>query len=71
MKESDASKVSRSCEIKFPYDHGFVVQIEVHSKLTAENLSGRAEHMISGKTKRFYSLEELLDFIRSNLDPVV
>jgi hypothetical protein len=41
----------------------FVVYFRVNSDVTEGRLAGRVEHIVSGQTTHFSSLEELLAFI--------
>lgn len=50
----------------FPVDRSFVVQIEAQFEFNKGQFSGRIEHVVTGKSTRFHSLQELLDFIESN-----
>jgi len=45
-------------------DRAFVVQLSAASDLRRRRLSGRIEHVVSGTSAHFRSLEQLLGFIR-------
>jgi hypothetical protein len=47
----------------------FVVQLREGTALTPEQLTGRAEHLVSGQARHFASLAELLAFIEQVLSP--
>jgi hypothetical protein len=47
-----------------PADRAFVVQLSAASDLAQRRLSGRIEHVVSGTSAHFRSLEQLLGFIR-------
>ena len=46
-----------------PTDRAFVVQLSAASDLQRRRLSGRIEHVVSGTSTHFRSLEQLLEFI--------
>ncbi len=46
-----------------PHDRAFVVQFHADTELETGRLSGRVEHVVSGRATRFDSLEVLLAFI--------
>jgi hypothetical protein len=52
----------------FPIQHAFVVQFAANTALDAEGLKGRIEHVVSGQTVRFQSLEALLAFVAQVLE---
>jgi hypothetical protein len=41
----------------------FVVQVRVGTNMEPDRMEGRVEHVVSGQTTRFHSLDELLAFI--------
>ena len=45
----------------------FVVQLGTDSDLTTRRLRGRVEHVTSGRSDRFGSLDELLTFMADHL----
>jgi hypothetical protein len=51
----------------FPIQYAFVVQFANHTALEAEGLEGRIEHIVSGKSTQFQSLEVLLAFVQQML----
>lgn len=46
-----------------PADHAFVVQLRKGTAVTFEGVSGEAEHIVSGESAAFHSLEELRVFL--------
>jgi len=46
-----------------PTDRAFVVQLSAHADPGKQHLSGRVEHVVSGATTHFQSLEQLLAFM--------
>lgn len=46
-----------------PYDRAFVVQFGSEADVGAGPVVGRAEHIASGRSARFGSLEELVAFM--------
>ena len=46
-----------------PYDRAFVVQFGSEANVAAGAVVGRAEHVASGRSARFGSLEELVAFM--------
>ena len=44
----------------FPYDRAFVVQFGSEADVGGGPVVGRAEHIASGRSKRFRSLDELV-----------
>jgi hypothetical protein len=50
-----------------PRDRAFVVQFGGESDVASGPLAGRAEHIASGKSRRFGSLTELLTFIANTM----
>ncbi|MEW6268822.1 MAG: hypothetical protein AB1689_05940 [Thermodesulfobacteriota bacterium] len=46
-----------------PTDRAFVVQLSAEADPGTRRLSGRVEHVVSGESVRFESLEQLLAFI--------
>jgi hypothetical protein len=53
-----------------PTNRAFVVQFRSPPFATSRGWEGRAEHVVSGQTTHFSSLEELLAFIRRVLPDV-
>jgi hypothetical protein len=49
--------------VQLPPQGAFVVQFCPDTDMAAQHLSGRVEHVVSGRASRFESLEALLDFI--------
>jgi hypothetical protein len=47
--------------------HAFVVQLSHEALGTRDSFSGRAEHVVSGRTTHFETVDELLAFIQSVL----
>jgi len=47
----------------------FVLQLYTDAELTSEHLAGRVEHVVSGQTSHFHSVEELLEFMTQVLTP--
>lgn len=52
----------------FSIQHAFVVQFADHTALDAKQLVGRIEHIVSGKSVRFQSLETLVGFVMQVLE---
>jgi hypothetical protein len=50
-----------------PAEHAFVVQLSSTATGTRASLSGRVEHVASGRAAHFETLDELLAFIRQVL----
>lgn len=46
-----------------PVERAFVVQIEAEADLAAGLVGGRVEHVVSGRARRFRSVDQLLDFL--------
>jgi hypothetical protein len=46
-----------------PTDRAFVVQFTASTSLPQQQVTGRVEHVVSGQSTHFQSLEELLAFI--------
>jgi hypothetical protein len=53
-----------------PTNRVFVVQFRLHPPGAPSGYAGRVEHLVSGQVARFYSLEELLAFMRRVLTEV-
>jgi len=51
----------------FPVGRSFVVQIEAHVEINKGQLNGRIEHIVTGKSTRFHSSEQLFAFIEINI----
>ena len=49
-------------------DHAFVVQFRTETDIEAGHLAGRVEHVVTGQSASFDSLETLLDFMRRILE---
>jgi hypothetical protein len=47
----------------FSIQHSFVVQFASHTGFDKESLEGRIEHLVSGKSAHFQSLEHLHAFV--------
>lgn len=45
-----------------PTRRAFVVQFRAEADLEHERFIGRVEHVVSGQTKNFFSVEELIAF---------
>ena len=56
--------------VRLPPQGAFVVQFGSDTDPAAHRLSGRVEHVVSGRASRFESLEALLDFIARVLRPM-
>jgi len=52
----------------FPYDRAFVIQFGSEADVGGGPVVGRAEHVASGRSKRFRSLDELIAFIAACSD---
>ena len=50
-----------------PPDRAFVVEFTARPATPDDDLTGRVEHVISGRARRFESAGELLDFVRDVL----
>jgi hypothetical protein len=49
----------------YPLDHAFVIALRADTALDGPHLTGRIEHMASGRAVVFTGLEMLLEFMRS------
>jgi len=47
---------------RFRPDHAFIVQFQ-DSRIDGQGVSGKVEHLESGKAGRFHSREELMSFV--------
>ena len=47
----------------FPVQRAFVVQVHATAAVAHGQLAGRVEHVLSGQTTRFHTVDELLAFI--------
>lgn len=56
---------------ELPSDHAFVIQLRAGTTGSADHLEGRVEHLVSGQSTHFDSLEQLLRFIERTLDRVL
>ena len=54
----------------FPIQHTFVVQFAAETTLDAMGLTGRVEHLVSGRATRFQSVQELFAFMAARLQEV-
>lgn len=50
-------------------DHAYVVQLWDNPSCTADALSGRVEHIASGRACMFETTSELFDFLNGNARP--
>ncbi|ETX05535.1 MAG: hypothetical protein ETSY2_22400 [Candidatus Entotheonella gemina] len=50
-----------------PASRAFVLQIRADSRVENGHLAGRVEHVVSGRTTHFQSVDELLTFIAGAL----
>ncbi len=50
-----------------PHHRAFVVQFQIDTEIETGRMSGRVEHVVSGRAIRFDSLEALLAFIGQTL----
>jgi len=48
---------------QLPTDRAFVVQLTASTVISREHIAGRIEHVVSGESARFQSLEGLVAFI--------
>jgi hypothetical protein len=55
-------------ESPYPIQHAFVVQFDASTDLGPESLSGRVEHVVSGQTTHFHSLQVLFAFVVQMLE---
>jgi hypothetical protein len=60
MKESSAT------ETVLRPDHAFVVQLRTGVRVGLDELMGRVEHLTSGDSATFASLEDLLTFMKGH-----
>jgi len=51
-----------------PAEGAFVLQLESGTSVAGGRLSGRVEHVVSGRVARFRSLHELLGFVARALE---
>jgi hypothetical protein len=54
----------------FPIKQAFVVQFAAETRLDAQGLSGRVEHIVSGQATRFASAPALFAFMAERLRDV-
>ena len=54
---------THSAAPQLPTDRAFVVQFATSADLPQQQVVGRVEHVVSGQSTHFQSLEELLAFI--------
>jgi len=54
-------------EPRLPPSAAFVIQLGTDSDLTTRRLRGRVEHVTSGHSDRFGSLDELIAFIAEHV----
>lgn len=52
------------------YKAAFVIQFRPETDIAAGRIEGKVEHIASTKTKRFHSIDELVDFIANLLAEV-
>ena len=52
-----------TAESVLPVERAFVLQLHATAAVAQGQLSGRVEHVLSGKSVHFHSLDELLAFI--------
>jgi hypothetical protein len=52
----------------FPVSQSFVVQFAVDTLPAANRYRGRVEHIDSGRSQRFASLDELMSFVNELLE---
>ncbi len=64
-----ARETSAPTSFNLPVERAFVVQLTAETSLTADLLTGRVEHVLSGQTARFHSLTELVTFFAQVLQP--
>ena len=57
------TEASKSTPSVLPIDRAFVVQFSPETSLAGGPLGGRVEHVHSGRSARFESLDQLLDFV--------
>jgi len=57
-------KSDRSKGRRLPANHAFVVQLSREALGTRDSFRGRAEHVVSGRTTHFETVDELLAFIQ-------
>lgn len=54
----------------FPIQHAFVVQFAAETPLDATGMTGRVEHLVSGRATRFESMEALVAFMMERLQEI-
>jgi len=69
MERCRGSAVPQS-QPSLPSNRAFVVQFRAGAIDAAQTYEGRVEHVVSGQTGRFHSLEELLAFMTRVLTEV-
>ena len=62
-----STRVGDSDEPRLTPGAAFVVQLGTDSDLATRRLRGRVEHVVSGRSDRFSSLDELIAFIADHL----
>ena len=67
MVQNFKSTMGSSETSYLPADRSFVVQIEAFVEINKGQFSGRIEHIVTGKSARFQSLEQLFAFIEINI----
>jgi hypothetical protein len=67
VKSDGQSPTGGACDAvtapRFPPDHAFVVQFGADTHVPSNRCAGRVEHVVSGRSRRFVSADELFDFI--------
>ena len=61
-KDKDHMIPQEQHTVSLPVHWAFVVQFRTNTDITAQHFTGRVEHVASGQTSRFESLEVLLNF---------
>jgi len=68
MEKQKVQQIERRSPL--PTNRAFVLQFRAEADVQQGRFDGRIEHVVSGQTAHFHSLEELVEFLTQVLPPV-
>ena len=63
------TRLTGAADRPFPARRAFVLQLRAEANVTGGELTGRVEHLASGRVAHFDSLAELLRFLATVTEP--
>ena len=68
MEKQKVQQIERKSPL--PTNRAFVLQFRAEADVQQGRFDGRIEHVVSGQTAHFHSIEELVEFLAQALPPL-